>query len=722
MDTTKRPEVKRGFVMMGGGAKGFYEAGVMHAFHLCGMEFDVITGSSIGAINSIIYAEYLYQKHHTLDPELRDWGLLEQLEAEVQLDKAVQAIDLMDPFFRRFFTAWLQLPSLNIIDDQEDKSPKGALARIKDDVLDLGISIPDLTRLLWWLTTPPRLRGKIGLRMRLTLLKLFWELKERVGGWSQALRMVAGVAANTQTPDQLIDGFLETYLQRVDLAEALVDPDKAEALETFFTQKFTPLRQEHLDGDGRSQQDGEGAEVIFDRERTFADYEELGIDVRLTRANFRTGRLEISAYLEPVDFAIYLANQIWRWEKTPKKGFPLGSHRLHLPGNPNAIAAAMASGRFPGVLAPYPVEKLYPSSDPRNQMLHKILNNWLRDEQVGQELTAAYEEFLKSRPEQERKKESARWQRGFKRWVLADKLREFFPQKGDTYVDGGAIDNTPTNTAIDSIRELAYAQKRSKNDLTLDLYTILLHPEPMLEEVETRHPALHRVVQRTLNIQSAAILTSDANNVAIVNTFGNRGRQLGETLRVLIEAAGELDQDLQAEYLEKVRQVAGEYDEQKYPDKRRRQAHFEALMKGSALEGLRHVDTWSQHVLSERLPLHVDVVDVYPDVMPLGTLQFTERFGYRKHNAVKMITMGCYNALWDLRQHLEERHPDDRDHKDRRALLLARRWMGFEAWPDAPAPDDLEDLRQSWRCQRTECVFHASHCRHGANPPADDRE
>jgi NTE family protein len=43
---------KRGFVMTGGGAKGLYEAGVIHAFHITGMEFDVITGSSIGAMNS----------------------------------------------------------------------------------------------------------------------------------------------------------------------------------------------------------------------------------------------------------------------------------------------------------------------------------------------------------------------------------------------------------------------------------------------------------------------------------------------------------------------------------------------------------------------------------------------------------------------------------------------------------------------------------------------
>jgi predicted acylesterase/phospholipase RssA len=63
---------RRGFVMTGGGAKGLYEAGVIHAFHLLGMEFDVITGSSIGAMNSIFYAEYLFCKRQLHNDILQD--------------------------------------------------------------------------------------------------------------------------------------------------------------------------------------------------------------------------------------------------------------------------------------------------------------------------------------------------------------------------------------------------------------------------------------------------------------------------------------------------------------------------------------------------------------------------------------------------------------------------------------------------------------------------
>jgi hypothetical protein len=39
--------------------------------------------------------------------------------------------------------------------------------------------------------------------------------------------------------------------------------------------------------------------------------------------------------------------------------------------------------------------------------------------------------------------------------------------------------------------------------------------------------------------------------------------------------------------------------------------------------------------------------------MPLRTLAFTERLGYRKEFAIEMLTMGCYNTLWALRKHLD---------------------------------------------------------------------
>ena len=74
----------------------------------------------------------------------------------------------------------------------------------------------------------------------------------------------------------------------------------------------------------------------------------------------------------------------------------------------------------------------------------------------------------------------------------------------------------------------------------------------------------------------------------------------------------------------------------------------------------------------------------------LSTLQFTERLGYKPENAVRMMTIGCYNTLWTLRAHLEQKRDGERDEIDERALRLARKWMGFEEWPD-----DFESRRDT---------------------------
>jgi len=100
--------------------------------------------------------------------------------------------------------------------------------------------------------------------------------------------------------------------------------------------------------------------------------------------------------------------------------------------------------------------------------------------------------------------------------------------------------------------------------------------------------------------------------------------------------------------------------------------------------------------------------------MPLSTLQLTGRLGYRQDNALAMLAMGCYNTLWTMRSRLEAPQ-DPLDDQDRRALALAQKWMGIDAWPADAAGQ--EALRQTWRCQRAACVFHPDTCPHGASSP-----
>jgi hypothetical protein len=667
-----RKTKKRGFVMTGGGAKGLYEAGVIHAFHIAGMEFDVITGSSIGAMNAIFFGEYLYRKR--------------QLLPEVQSDPE-SAVEAMDDLVKAFHHAWLLLPEVKMLDDSET----GPIGKLKDDLEQFNLSLPQFTRLVWWWTDPNR--GSVpSPAVWPAILKLGKGLVERLGGGADLLRIIKH---HRTAPFQEV---VRTYLRKFGLERSLVPPADDRKIKDVFVEPVTPLRNEHLSGSVlQAEDEGVAAIGLVDPTRTLGDYAREGIDVRVTRANYRTGRLEVSAYLSNEDFVRYMKKQAWRLQRGDPDSLPLGSFRLQLPGNPNAVNAALASGRFPGVFIPYPITEIYPLAEPENTLLEKMLSTWLDDPETGSQMGAAYRALD---PDEAREDG---WENLFESWRDSKTMREFFPNLADVYVDGGAIDNTPSNSAIDAIREWADRKGLSKRDLVLDLYVVWLHPEPKVSPVEIEDPALHEVVGRTLEIQGAARLSSDAVVVSTINTFGNLGEDLGVALKVLLE---NLD--------------AGLADEAKgaFQNSLREAARERGLsgFLGRGGEGiLERMLGWTEEILARRLPLHVEEIKIFPEEMPLGTLQFTERFGYRKDNALKMLTMGCYNTLWALRKHFEAQ-ANSLDEQDRKAFQLVVKWMDIDQWPAGAS--QVEELVETWRCQRTSCLFHEQYCRRGGGAAA----
>jgi hypothetical protein len=224
----------------------------------------------------------------------------------------------------------------------------------------------------------------------------------------------------------------------------------------------------------------------------------------------------------------------------------------------------------------------------------------------------------------------------------------------------------------------------------------------MVDPIEIRDPAFHQVLQRTLDIQDAAKLSSDAVTVETINTFGKRGERLGEALLLLLESTAEaldaLDSEQASAILEHLREET-------------RERGFRGFRGASGSGILDRMGDWTEGILDTRMPVQVRAVKVYPDDMPLSTLQFTERLGYRRDNAIAMLTMGCHNTLWALRQELEAR-AGHLDAQDERTLRLARKRMGAESWPMDSAGQAF--LRSTWRCQRSSCVYHARHCAHGA--------
>jgi NTE family protein len=82
------PEKKRALVLPGGGGRGAYQVGVAKAFKEVGVKFDLIFGTSIGAINGIMIAQDEIPRLEELWGQLRPWDVF-KLPSAHQLGRMV---------------------------------------------------------------------------------------------------------------------------------------------------------------------------------------------------------------------------------------------------------------------------------------------------------------------------------------------------------------------------------------------------------------------------------------------------------------------------------------------------------------------------------------------------------------------------------------------------------------------------------------------------------
>ena len=314
------------------------------------------------------------------------------------------------------------------------------------------------------------------------------------------------------------------------------------------------------------------------------------------------------------------------------------------------------------------------------------------DPEVKARLTKAY---LKGHPDISSQE---KWHKTYQRWEQSLSMRSFFPRSDDVYVDGGAIDNTPSNSAIDATREWAEAEGISIRDLDLDLYVVFLDPEPTIEKDETGDPTLHQVVSRTLKIQGAAKRSSDAVVVDTINTFGRRAEILGDALTLVLEnyqkTLENLDPAAKTQALKTIQQDFNESGLRGW-----------STDKGGD-EVLEQINEKSKKI-RDKLPLQINRVRIFPEMMKMSTLQFTERMGYKQKNAIQMLTSGCYNTLWSIFQHLAA-NKKPLDGADIPVFALTLKWMGIPEDPDKRLP--MDTIREQWQCQRTSCVFYPGFC------------
>lgn len=135
----------RGLVLEGGGAKGAYQIGAWEAFRYLGIEFDAVTGTSVGALNGALYVQGDYEKAYDLWYNLRP-------EQVIQGDaKAIEKLSTLeigkgdlDPIARYvasvFATGGLDIsPLKQMLDTLLNES------RIRASKVDFGIVTVSLT-------------------------------------------------------------------------------------------------------------------------------------------------------------------------------------------------------------------------------------------------------------------------------------------------------------------------------------------------------------------------------------------------------------------------------------------------------------------------------------------------------------------------------------------------------------------------------------------------
>ena len=416
------PEPRRAVVLSGGGAKGIFESGVIHALTQTGYEADVVTGSSVGALNAVAYAEIVRARreegeeagHRVADSLLGMWQGLDRLGV-ADVDGIGRRVWLFDGGKVVLGAALVGAA----ISGGRATSWLTVLERLAAFAVGLGAMATGGFVLWTWIRLPQKLRRHV---------------REGLPGppIEEAPRAVGHLAAHPWRDRLLrLAGLSPSIFGAGGLRRALAG--------------------------------------VVPRERRLSDYHKLGVDVRFTRTNVRTGRTEVSEYLEARD--------------VDRPGFDRG---LRVLGDPRAVEAALASSAFPSAYPPVSADAIYPPEENRSlyaRARERALAKTELRRLFGPQAKAQYV-WLMSLVEELAEEDRNLTRTGGEARLL-EKLRSHFygpralwnrvsiralfvlaetrgwPQLtladeesiADRYFDGGILDNTPLSTALTALRE-----------------------------------------------------------------------------------------------------------------------------------------------------------------------------------------------------------------------------------------------------------------------------
>lgn len=95
--------VKQALVLSGGGAKGAYETGCIKALQELNFDFDIVTGTSIGAFNGLLVAQQDYDKlYHLWDTLSIEMVLKDPIHFDLSIESLMKNTSLIKPFVKSF--------------------------------------------------------------------------------------------------------------------------------------------------------------------------------------------------------------------------------------------------------------------------------------------------------------------------------------------------------------------------------------------------------------------------------------------------------------------------------------------------------------------------------------------------------------------------------------------------------------------------------------------
>ena len=95
--------MKKALVLAGGGSKGAYHAGCIKALQELGYDFDIVTGTSIGALNGLLVVQQDYEKLYKLWQNITISDVLKDpVNFNFSIDSMLSQTNLIKPFFKSY--------------------------------------------------------------------------------------------------------------------------------------------------------------------------------------------------------------------------------------------------------------------------------------------------------------------------------------------------------------------------------------------------------------------------------------------------------------------------------------------------------------------------------------------------------------------------------------------------------------------------------------------